>query len=225
MASPRRDELWIRFEGRDRMEMSSGNARRHGPPEGGIHIPSPGGIMSVAQNTGIRKAVRQLLVAVAACTAVAGGATFAVGSDMDHPVTPQTVMRRRRGQRLAGRSAEAHPHQLTSPLGNFIPRILLGDPPGNSCAARPAIAATIVGPRYFPRTPPILAPRRSPLPRRPLYRADPHIPVEPRTAIRVSPADPRIPAVSPASRAAPHAPPPRSGSSRPAPASAPRSSG
>ncbi|MFB7836634.1 hypothetical protein ACFVFF_30220 [Streptomyces sp. NPDC057680] len=47
--------------------------------------------MSVAQNTGIRKTVRQLLVAVAACTAVAGGATFAVGSDADHPVTPQTV--------------------------------------------------------------------------------------------------------------------------------------
>ncbi|MFD3996198.1 hypothetical protein [Streptomyces sp. NPDC058548] len=47
--------------------------------------------MSVAQNAGIRKTVRQLLVAVAACTAVAGGATFAVGSDIDPTVTPQTV--------------------------------------------------------------------------------------------------------------------------------------
>ncbi|MEE1815063.1 hypothetical protein ACWEPZ_01340 [Streptomyces sp. NPDC004288] len=46
--------------------------------------------MSVAQNTGIRKAVRQLLVAMVACTAVAGGAAFAVGS-ADAPVTPQTV--------------------------------------------------------------------------------------------------------------------------------------
>ncbi|MEU4080591.1 hypothetical protein DEJ45_15865 [Streptomyces venezuelae] len=46
--------------------------------------------MSVAQNTGIRKAVRQLLVAVAACTVVAGGAAFAVASDSG-PVTPQTV--------------------------------------------------------------------------------------------------------------------------------------
>ncbi|MER5964874.1 hypothetical protein [Streptomyces sp. NPDC002057] len=46
--------------------------------------------MSVAQNTGVRKAVRQLLVAVAACTAVAGGAVVAVASDSG-PVAPQTV--------------------------------------------------------------------------------------------------------------------------------------
>ncbi|MFD7963610.1 hypothetical protein ACFV5J_22695 [Streptomyces zaomyceticus] len=46
--------------------------------------------MSVAQNTGFRKAVRQLLVAAAACTVVAGGAAFAVASDSD-PVTPQTI--------------------------------------------------------------------------------------------------------------------------------------
>ncbi|WP_306327942.1 hypothetical protein [Streptomyces venezuelae] len=46
--------------------------------------------MSVAQNTGIRKAVRQLLVAAAACTVVAGGAAFAVASDSG-PVAPQTV--------------------------------------------------------------------------------------------------------------------------------------
>ncbi|CAM5433515.1 hypothetical protein [Streptomyces tanashiensis] len=47
--------------------------------------------MSVAQNTGIRKAVRQLLVAAVACTAVAGGAAFAVDSDSSAPVTPQTI--------------------------------------------------------------------------------------------------------------------------------------
>ncbi|MER5208399.1 hypothetical protein [Streptomyces sp. NPDC002825] len=46
--------------------------------------------MSVQQNTGIRKAVRQLLVAMVACTAVAAGAAFAVSPD-SAPVTPQTV--------------------------------------------------------------------------------------------------------------------------------------
>ncbi|MFE3071968.1 hypothetical protein [Streptomyces sp. NPDC059247] len=45
--------------------------------------------MSVAQNTGIRKAVRQLLVAMVACTAVAGGAAFALDSG-NAPVAPQT---------------------------------------------------------------------------------------------------------------------------------------
>lgn len=43
--------------------------------------------MSVAQNTGIRKIVRQLVVAAVACTAVAAGAAFAVSPD-SAPVTP-----------------------------------------------------------------------------------------------------------------------------------------
>ncbi|MFB6838188.1 hypothetical protein [Streptomyces sp. NPDC056361] len=46
--------------------------------------------MSAAQNTGIGKAVRQLLVAAAACLAVAGGAAYAVSPD-SAPVDPQTV--------------------------------------------------------------------------------------------------------------------------------------
>ncbi|MFE0653650.1 hypothetical protein ACFVZH_34330 [Streptomyces sp. NPDC059534] len=46
--------------------------------------------MSAAQNTRITKAVRQLLVAMVACTAVAGGAAYAVSPD-SAPVAPQTV--------------------------------------------------------------------------------------------------------------------------------------
>ncbi|WP_369145708.1 hypothetical protein [Streptomyces sp. R44] len=46
--------------------------------------------MTVQQNSGIRKAVRQLLVAAVACTAVAAGAAFAV-SPGSAPVAPQTV--------------------------------------------------------------------------------------------------------------------------------------
>ncbi|MFI8764224.1 hypothetical protein ACN9M0_20580 [Streptomyces sp. R-07] len=46
--------------------------------------------MSVAQNTGIRKIVRQLVVAAVACTAVAAGAAFAVSPD-SAPVTPHTI--------------------------------------------------------------------------------------------------------------------------------------
>ncbi|MEU6625356.1 hypothetical protein ABZ926_32020 [Streptomyces litmocidini] len=46
--------------------------------------------MSVAQNTGIRKAVRQFVVAAVACTAVAAGAAFAVSPD-SAPVTPHAV--------------------------------------------------------------------------------------------------------------------------------------
>ncbi|SEC81609.1 hypothetical protein [Streptomyces sp. TLI_105] len=46
--------------------------------------------MSVAQNTGIRKAVTRLLVAMAACTAVAAGAAVAA-SPGSAPVTPHTV--------------------------------------------------------------------------------------------------------------------------------------
>ncbi|MEU2119365.1 hypothetical protein ABZ567_27805 [Streptomyces sp. NPDC016459] len=45
--------------------------------------------MSVAQNTGIRKALRQFLVAAVACTAVVGGAAFAVTDG--EPLAPQTV--------------------------------------------------------------------------------------------------------------------------------------
>ncbi|MBX9423728.1 MULTISPECIES: hypothetical protein [Streptomyces] len=45
--------------------------------------------MSVAQNTGIRTTLRRLMVAAVACTAVAGGAAFAVGDS--EPVAPQTV--------------------------------------------------------------------------------------------------------------------------------------
>ncbi|WP_086832339.1 hypothetical protein [Streptomyces sp. NRRL B-24572] len=47
--------------------------------------------MSVQQNSGIRKAVRQFMVAMVACTAVAAGAAFAVSPDSTAPVTPQTV--------------------------------------------------------------------------------------------------------------------------------------
>ncbi|MBB4986236.1 MULTISPECIES: hypothetical protein [Streptomyces] len=46
--------------------------------------------MSVAQNTGIRKAARQLIVAIVACTAVAAGAAVAVSPD-SAPVTPHTI--------------------------------------------------------------------------------------------------------------------------------------
>ncbi|MEU0402698.1 hypothetical protein ABZ318_21130 [Streptomyces sp. NPDC006197] len=46
--------------------------------------------MSVAQNTGIRKTFRRLVIAMVACTAVAGGAAFALDSGSD-PVTPQAV--------------------------------------------------------------------------------------------------------------------------------------
>ncbi|WP_225801074.1 hypothetical protein [Streptomyces sp. NK15101] len=46
--------------------------------------------MSVAQNTGIRKAVTRLMVAMAACTAVAAGAAFAASPD-SAPVTPHTI--------------------------------------------------------------------------------------------------------------------------------------
>jgi hypothetical protein len=70
------EKLWIRFPERANMEMSSGSARRHGPPEDGIHIPTPGGIMSAARNAGIRKIVRQFALAMVACTAVAGGASL-----------------------------------------------------------------------------------------------------------------------------------------------------
>ncbi|MFF8375339.1 hypothetical protein ACF07V_04265 [Streptomyces sp. NPDC015661] len=45
--------------------------------------------MSVQQNSGIRNAVRQFVVALVACTAVAAGAAFAVDSGSD-PVTPHT---------------------------------------------------------------------------------------------------------------------------------------
>ncbi|MFJ5834578.1 hypothetical protein [Streptomyces sp. NPDC093089] len=46
--------------------------------------------MSAAQNTRLTKAVRQLLVAMVACTAVAGGAALAVSPE-GAPVVPQTV--------------------------------------------------------------------------------------------------------------------------------------
>ncbi|WP_030693628.1 hypothetical protein [Streptomyces globisporus] len=46
--------------------------------------------MSVTPNTGIRKAVRQLVVAMAACTAVAAGAAFAVSPD-SAPAAPHTI--------------------------------------------------------------------------------------------------------------------------------------
>ncbi|GGU93670.1 hypothetical protein GCM10010275_33940 [Streptomyces litmocidini] len=47
--------------------------------------------MSVQQNSGIRTALRRLVVAAVACTAVAAGAAFAVSPDSAAPVTPHTI--------------------------------------------------------------------------------------------------------------------------------------
>ncbi|MFE0705154.1 hypothetical protein [Streptomyces sp. NPDC058872] len=46
--------------------------------------------MTTRQSVGIRKAARQFIVAMVACTAVAAGAAFAVSPGSD-PVVPHTI--------------------------------------------------------------------------------------------------------------------------------------